>query len=54
MFTLAAIDLGVDLSADASLISAWYGAQKTLPIVSQWMKGLPLLLVFLLCKVLFK
>ena len=54
MFTLALIDLAVDLTGDGALIVAWYGASP-LPIVKHFlMYVLPLLLLGLLAKTALK
>lgn len=51
MLTLGVVDLAIDLSGDPALLTAWYSAQATLPILSQWQRYvLPLLLVALVLK----
>ena len=55
MFALGAVDLGVDLSGNAPLLTAWYTAQPSLPIVSHWMRYmLPPLSLLLLLKLMVK
>jgi hypothetical protein len=54
MLTLAAIDLGVDLTSDSALIAAWYGAAP-IPVVKHFFKfvlmpALPLLTLKILLK----
>eukprot|EP00964_Phaeocystis_antarctica_P019687 scaffold10862_cov63-Phaeocystis_antarctica.AAC.6 len=55
MFALGAVDLGVDLSGNAPLLTAWYAAQPSLPVVSHWMRYmLPPLSLLLLLKLMVK
>ena len=53
MGAFSAVDLAVDLSDNQPLITAWYSAQQTLPILSQWQRlVLPLLLIALVAKLI--
>jgi hypothetical protein len=53
MGAFSAVDLAVDLSDNQPLITAWYSAQQTLPILSQWQRFvLPLLLIALVAKLI--
>ena len=52
--TLGIVDLAVDLSGDAALLSSWYAAAETLPIISTFFKRvLPFLAGILIAKCMF-
>lgn len=54
LFTLGLVDLSVDLHGDATLLTAWYGAQDSLAVFRNVQRVVPVLLVMLLVKLCLK